>query len=180
MRNMTMICLLLFGVCACSPATKTTNVAYSRDNPPEMRIQFEDGVEKIEVMPAFQGEHHSRFRHWVSQNISYPSAVYRDYFDGHLTEQALEGYVVAAFVVGRDGSVEDVEILSSPNSHFGQIVKYAISRSSQWTPGYGGDEPVRVRFTLPVYFRLPQSIESLRHEKEDRIRRNMSTPQRRW
>lgn len=86
---------------------------------------------------------------FIHQNIKYPAAA---------REMGIEGMVVVSFVVGKDGKVTDVNILREPGGGCGKeavrIVKMMNRMPEYWTPGKQRGRPVKVRYNLPVRFRL--------------------------
>ena len=71
-------------------------------------------------------------------------------------QNGIQGRVVVKFVVERDGSVSNIEVLSSPERVLSEAVIAAIKRAPKWTPAKNRGIPVRSWFTLPVDFRLAQ------------------------
>lgn len=103
----------------------------------------EEPFTMVEHMPVFQGGDISDFRNWVNRNMRYPQADQ----GGFPT-----GTVVAQFVVGLDGQVEDVKILQSPDKTLSEEVVRVLKRSPAWKPGRQKGKNVKVRYTLPVKF----------------------------
>jgi TonB family protein len=62
--------------------------------------------------------------------------------------------VIVQFVVGKDGSVENVAITKSPDDALDSEVTRVVSSSPKWEPGKQRGQTVRVKFTLPVDFAL--------------------------
>ena len=85
------------------------------------------------------------FRNWVMSYVTYPP---------QMLNLRREGRVLAAFVIGKDGYIEEIEILESPNEQFSNEVIKVLKRSKKWTPGSNAGKPARVRFTMPVDFRI--------------------------
>lgn len=104
----------------------------------------------VEQMPKFQGGDVMTFRNWVKTNVKYPVDMYK---------QGVEGRVVATFIINRDGSLSDVKILQSPEAEFSREVLRVLERSPKWTPGQQKGKPVRVKYTIPVDFRIPAGRE---------------------
>lgn len=82
---------------------------------------------------------------WLSENIKYPSIC---------REQGVQGRVTVAFVVNRDGSIVDVEILRSPDENLAKEAERVVKIMPKWKPARQGNRAVRSRFRLPVMFRL--------------------------
>jgi protein TonB len=57
-------------------------------------------------------------------------------------------------VVGKDGSISDVKILKDPGGGCGKEAVRVVGLMPKWTPGEANGNPVKVKFTLPVRFRL--------------------------
>ena len=66
---------------------------------------------------------------------------------------------MATFIINRDGSLSDVKILQSPEAEFSWEVLRVLERSPKWTPGQQKGKAVRVKYTIPVDFRIPTSRE---------------------
>ena len=98
-------------------------------------------------MPRFRSGDLSAFRKWVMENVKYPSEMYRE---------GVEGRVMVSFVIERDGSLSTIEVLRSPRPELTDAVVEVLESSPLWTPGMQRGETVRVKYTLPVDFRIPQ------------------------
>ena len=99
-----------------------------------------------ERMPTFRGGGVKEFRDWVSANVKYPRDMY---------EKGAEGRVIVTFVVNQDGSVSDITILQSPGNEFSRAVNDVLGYSPKWEPGQQKGKFVRVKYTMPVDFRIP-------------------------
>lgn len=82
---------------------------------------------------------------WLQQNIKYPSIC---------QEQGVQGRVIVAFVVNRDGSIVDVKVVRSPDEHLSAEAMRVVKLMPKWKPARQGNKTVRSRFNLPVMFRL--------------------------
>ena len=104
----------------------------------------EEPYVRTEQMPRYRGGDLQAFRQWVQLNVRYPQAA---------REQGAQGMVVATFVVEREGSVDAIEVLASPDPSLSDEVVRVLERSERWEPGRNAaGEPVRVKYTLPIYF----------------------------
>lgn len=99
-----------------------------------------------EKMPEFRGGNLNSFRNWVMENLKYPSELYRE---------GTEGRVLVNFVIERDGSLSSIKVIRSPNPLFTDAVVQVLERSPLWKPGIQEGKTVRVKYTLPVDFRIP-------------------------
>lgn len=66
----------------------------------------------------------------------------------------IEGQVVVQFVVNKEGTVEDAVVLRSPHDMLSEAALQAV-HGSRFEPGRQRGEPVKVRFAVPIMFRLP-------------------------
>lgn len=82
---------------------------------------------------------------WLHDHIKYPSIC---------QEQGVQGRVIVAFVVNRDGSIVDVKVLRSPDQHLSDEAVRVVKQMPKWKPARQGNRSVRSRFNLPVMFRL--------------------------
>ena len=98
----------------------------------------------VEQMPSFPGGI-SGLRTYLNQNIRYPAEA---------QEICVQGRVVVSFVVGKDGHISDVTVLRSVDPSLDKEAVRVIRNMPRWSPGKQGGEPVRVRYNVPVSFRL--------------------------
>lgn len=98
----------------------------------------------VEQMPSFPGGI-SGLRTYLNQNTRYPAVA---------QENGVQGRVVVSFVVGKDGHISDVTVLRSVDPSLDKEAIRVIRNMPRWTPGKQGGEPVRVRYNVPVSFRL--------------------------
>lgn len=102
----------------------------------------------VEQMPIFQGGGVELFRAWMMQNLEYPMIA---------LENGVQGRVVVTFVVEKDGSVTPGEILQSPDKLLSDEVIRLLKSAPKWTPGMQRNFYVRVKYTLPIEFRIPDT-----------------------
>jgi protein TonB len=98
----------------------------------------------VEKMPEFLGGVDAMMR-WLGSNIRYPDAA---------AGNGIHGRVVCSFVIERDGSITDVQVMRGVDPALDREAVRVIRAMPNWTPGMQRNTPVRVRFTLPVTFRL--------------------------
>lgn len=98
----------------------------------------------VEQMPSFPGGI-SGLRTYLNQNIRYPAEA---------QENCVQGRVVVSFVVEKDGHISDVTVLRSVDPSLDKEAVRVIRNMPRWTPGKQGGEPVKVRYNVPVSFRL--------------------------
>ena len=98
----------------------------------------------VEQMPSFPGGI-SGLKTYLNQNTRYPAVA---------QENCVQGRVVVSFVVGKDGHISDVTVLRSVDPSLDKEAVRVIRNMPRWTPGKQGGEPVKVRYNVPVSFRL--------------------------
>ena len=100
--------------------------------------------EVVEQMPSFPGGSGALMQ-YLSKNIKYPPVA---------EENGIQGRVVCSFVVERDGSVSDVRILKGVDPSLDKEAIRVVSAMPKWIPGRQNGQMVRVKYNLPVTFRL--------------------------
>lgn len=69
-------------------------------------------------------------------------------------ENKIQGRVILTFVVEKDGSLTNIEVLSSPHALLAKEAVRVVSRSPKWTPGTRDGSALRVQYTIPLDFRM--------------------------
>ena len=113
------------------------------DNGPE-EVEEEEIFMRVEKAPAFPGGQKAMME-YLMKNIKYPAIC---------QEMGIQGRVVVGFVVNKDGSIQDVTVLSSVNEKLDAEAIRVVSSMPAWTPGEMQGQKVRTKFQLPVTFRL--------------------------
>lgn len=109
----------------------------------------EDVAGELEQMPLFQGGDLQSFRKWVMENLKYPREALED---------EVEDDIVVTFIVEKDGTLSDIVVEQGKNLALIREVGRVLTLSPNWEPGrLGNGEPVRVRYTLPLIFRLDRT-----------------------
>ena len=98
----------------------------------------------VEVMPTFPGGQQALFE-WLSKNIKYPVVA---------EENGVQGRVIVTFVVERNGSITDVQVAKSVDPSLDKEAVRVVKAMPHWIPGKQNGSAVRVKFTVPVTFRL--------------------------
>ncbi len=112
-----------------------------------------DVYEVVEKMPEFPDGGMPGLMKYLSANIRYPEAAHKAGTQGRVTVQ---------FVVGKDGSIGNVGILRGVDPNLDAEAIRVISSMPKWKPGTQKGEPVNVRYTVPVMFRLtPEPVEKI-------------------
>jgi len=108
-------------------------------------IEEEDNVvfQVVETMPSFPGGDQALFK--FLGNVKYPVIA---------QENGIQGRVICQFVVNRDGSIVDVEVVRPVDPSLDKEAIRVIKSMPSWSPGKQRGKSVRVKYTLPVNFRL--------------------------
>lgn len=97
-----------------------------------------------EQMPQFPGGDQELFK-FLSQNVKYPVSAQKS---------GIQGRVITQFVVDAEGKITDQNVIRSINRELDQEALRVIRAMPVWIPGIQDGEKVRVKYTLPVNFRL--------------------------
>lgn len=118
--------------------------------PPPPKPKVEEVTEEIfvvvEEQPEFPGGNTAMMK-FLGDNIKYPVIA---------QENGIQGRVITNFVVERDGSITDVQVVRGVDPSLDKEAIRVIQSMPKWKPGKQRGSAVRVRFTLPVVFRLQQ------------------------
>lgn len=98
----------------------------------------------VEQMPSYPGGMGALMQ-YLSNNIKYPVIA---------EENGIQGRVICTFVVERDGSITDVRVAKSVDPSLDKEAMRVIKSMPHWIPGKQNGSAVRVKYTLPVTFRL--------------------------
>ncbi len=98
----------------------------------------------VEQMPQFPGGDAALFE-YLSSHMKYPAIA---------QENGVQGRVIVTFVVERDGSITDVKVVKSVDPSLDKEAVRVVSGMPNWIPGKQNGAPVRVKYTVPVSFRL--------------------------
>ena len=107
-------------------------------------VKEEKVFEIVEQPPSFPGGESAMYE-WLSKNINYPVIA---------QENNIQGRVTCQFVVGRNGEIEDVRVVRGVDPSLDKEAIRVIKSMPKWIPGRQGGNAVKVRYTLPVQFRL--------------------------
>ena len=98
----------------------------------------------VEDQPEFPGGT-AALLEYLRKNIKYP-AICR--------ENNIQGRVLVTFIVNKDGAIVEPEVVKSVNPSLDKEALRVISQMPNWKPGSQRGKPVRVKYTVPVNFRL--------------------------
>lgn len=95
----------------------------------------------VEDMPAFPGN----VTKWISKNVKYPVLA---------MENGIQGKVFVQFVIEKDGSITDVKVSRGVDASLDKEAVRVVKAMPKWKPGKQRGKPVRVSYTLPIFFQL--------------------------
>ena len=111
----------------------------------EETIEDDQPFVKVEQMPSFMGGDLMTFRNWVMSKVRFPQIA---------LENQISGQVLLSFVVERDGSLTNIQVLRTPDASLSDEAIRVLKSSPKWTPGKQRNQAVRVKYTLPIEFRI--------------------------
>ena len=111
---------------------------------PEPKPEPEKVFDVVEQMPSFPGGPQALMQ-WLSENVRYPVVA---------QENGVQGRVVVSFVVERDGSITDVKVVRSVDPSLDKEAARVVKSMPRWIPGKQNGQAVRVKYNVPVAFRL--------------------------
>ena len=98
----------------------------------------------VEQMPSFPGGPAALMK-YLSENMRYPAGA---------EENCIQGRVTVQFVVEKDGSVTDVKTMKSVDPALDREAERVVKSMPKWIPGKQNGSAVRVKYFVPVVFRL--------------------------
>ena len=98
----------------------------------------------VEQMPSFPGGQ-SALMEYLHDHVKYPVVA---------QENGVQGRVVVSFIVEKDGSITDVRVVRSVDPSLDREAARVVSSMPRWTPGKQNGSAVRVKYNVPVMFKL--------------------------
>ena len=98
----------------------------------------------VEVMPQYPGGQIAMMK-YIMENMKYPEQAMK---------KGIQGRVAVSFIVEKDGSISDVKPVLSVHPLLNKEAVRVVKSMPKWSPGKHNGKPVRVRFNLPVMFKL--------------------------
>ena len=112
--------------------------------PPKHVVEETKIFTVVEQMPMYPGGN-AALMGYLRDNIKYPTVA---------AENGVQGRVVVGFVVERDGSITDVNILRGVDPSLDREAMRVVKSMPRWNPGKQNGSAVRVKYQVPVSFRL--------------------------
>ena len=98
----------------------------------------------VDEMPVFPGGNGALLE-YLATHVKYPVVA---------QENGVQGRVIVSFVVERDGSITDVRVVRSVDPSLDREAARVVSSMPRWTPGKQNGSAVRVKYNVPVMFKL--------------------------
>ena len=119
-------------------------VKYTPVEVEEEEVEEQQIFQVVEEMPEFPGGMGECMK-FLGKNIKYPTIS---------QENGVQGRVIVQFVVNRDGSIVDPVVVRGVDPYLDKEALRVISMMPKWKPGKQRGKAVRVKYTVPVMFRL--------------------------
>jgi TonB family protein len=131
-----------FGEIAKNGALIITTVKHQKeiDNEPILPDVFDE----VDEMPQFPGGMAGMMQ-YLSNNLRYPQDA---------REAGTQGRVIVSFIIEKDGSISNAKVAKSTYSSLDDEALRVVSAMPKWIPGKQNGEAVRVKYSVPVSFRL--------------------------
>ena len=123
-----MMLVLLFSFMTSTAQTKKNNMVF----------------DVVEVMPQYPGGQIAMLK-YIMENMKYPKQAMKE---------GIQGRVAVRFIVEKDGSISDVKPILSVHPLLNKEAVRVVKSMPKWSPGKQNGKPVRVRFVVPVMFKL--------------------------
>ena len=114
------------------------------DGPSSSKSPGSDAFDVVEEMPVYPGGM-AAMMDFFSKNMKYPKEAF---------DAKQEGRVIAQFVVEKDGCITDAHIVKSVSPALDAEALRIVNAMPNWTPGRQNGKPVRVKYTVPISFKL--------------------------
>ena len=105
---------------------------------------YEKVFDVVEQMPEFIGGQ-AELMKFLAENVHYPEAAYK---------VGKQGRVIVTFIVEADGSVSNAKIVKKVSDELDAEALRVIGTMPKWKPGMQNGKAVRVKYTIPITFRL--------------------------
>ncbi len=98
----------------------------------------------VEVMPQYPGGPIAMLK-YIKENIKYPEQAMKE---------GIQGRVTVSFIIEKDGSISDVKAVRSVHPLLDKEAVRMVKSMPKWSPATQNGKPVRVRYNVPVMFKL--------------------------
>ena len=131
-----------------SAVKSTTKTSEITDESSAPKKEFTGKVyDLVDEMPSFPGGLEELYK-WIDNNVQYPAVA---------RENGIEGRVILKFIVEKDGTLSDSTVIHSVHPMVDREALRLVGQMPKWNPGKRAGIPVRVRYCLPLKFKLGES-----------------------
>jgi len=130
------------------------NFSFAQDNTDNVLVHYSS-----EQRPEFPGGMEKLYQ-FIGENIKYPELA---------EKQRIEGRVIVKFVVQKDGSIANVEVLKSPHESLSEEAIRVMQIMPKWIPGKVNGEFISVYYTLPFTFKLEDEPDNIVNSEESKL-----------
>lgn len=128
-----------------NPTNEKDNITILRAVGDDSTVSDKEKVyQVVEQQPSFPGGREELFK-YLAYNVRYPIDA---------AEKKIEGRVLVTFVVEHDGSISNVNVANSVYPSLDKESIRVVSGMPKWIPGKANGKTVRVKYTIPITFRL--------------------------
>lgn len=128
-----------------NPTNEKDNITILRAVGDDSTVSDKEKVyQVVEQQPSFPGGREELFK-YLAYNVKYPIDA---------AENKIEGRVLVTFVVEHDGSISNVNVANSVYPSLDKEAIRVVSEMPKWIPGKANGKTVRVKYTIPITFRL--------------------------
>ncbi len=108
----------------------------------------EHSIDELDRKPEFPGGFDVCIK-YLAVNVKYPKEA---------AKRKIQGRVIVDFVVNKDGSITDVNVVKPVHYLLDEEAVRVVKTMPKWNPGILDGKPVRVKYSLPITFRIPESL----------------------
>ena len=127
-----------------TPSTATSNEIEVVTFDKSVEAKDSEAFDVVEKMPEFPGGMEA-FMKFLQENVRYPEAA---------SNAGIQGRVLINFIVEKDGTISNIHILQKVNDYLDAEAIRVVGIMPKWIPGMQGGKTVRVKYTVPISFRL--------------------------
>ncbi len=110
----------------------------------ETETNDSEAFDVVEKMPEYPGGIEA-FMKFLTENIHYPEAA---------SKAGIQGRVLVNFIVEKDGRISNIHVIQKVNDYLDAEAVRVVGAMPKWTPGMQEGKAVRVKYTVPITFRL--------------------------
>ena len=128
-----------------NPTNEKDNITILRAVGDDSTVSDKEKVyQVVEQQPSFPGGREELFK-YLAYNVKYPIDA---------TKNKIEGRVLVTFVVEHDGSISNVNVANSVYPSLDEESIRVVRGMPKWIPGKANGKTARVKYTIPITFRL--------------------------